>query len=235
MSEYPGTAQSGAGSITEEQLTSVRRDVAARLSPGRAEHTLGVERAAIWMAERLCPSKTPLLRAAALLHDITKEYSFEKQLKICGEFGIILRDDEKSSPGVLHAITAAAIIPREYPQLASAELCGAVRWHTTGRADMTLSEKIIFLADYIEDGRGYESCRALRASFMRELDGICRAAAHDGEQWHLAAQACLDRAVLAELRGTLRSLRERGLAINVDTLRAEESICERLAATAQHG
>ncbi len=208
--------------ITDTALAVLRDDVRARLSPGRAEHTFGVERAAAYMSERLCSEKLPLLRAAALLHDITKEYSFEKQLKICDEFGIILRDDEMGSPQVLHAITAAAVIPVEYPSFSLPELCGAVRWHTTGRAGMTLAEKIVFLADYIEDGRKYAGCVALRTSFMRQLDALCGAGTVD-----MAARlACLDSAVLAELDGTLTSLNDRGLAVNLDTLRARDFLLQ---------
>lgn len=202
--------------ITEERLEALHREVSARLSAARFSHTLGVERAAIWMGERLCPQDIPMLRAAALLHDVTKEYSFEKQLKICCEFGIILRADEKNSPQILHAITAAAIIPAEFAEFATPTLIGAVRWHTTGRADMTLAEKIIFLADYIEDGRKYPDCEALRESFMRELE--------TAPQETAARAACLDHAVLSELRGTLRSLSARDLPVNEDTLRAEEYI-----------
>lgn len=206
--------------ITDAALAALREDVSSRLSPRRAEHTLGVERAAVYMAERLCPEKLPLLRATALLHDITKEYSFEKQLKICDEFGIILRDDEMASPQVLHAITAAAVIPIEYPTFATPELCGAVRWHTTGRADMTTAEKIIFLADYIEDGRKYAGCMALRTAFTAQLDALCDC----GEANMVERLACLDRAVLAELDGTLASLQERGLTADLDTVRARDCL-----------
>ncbi len=220
--------------ITDARLDRLRGDVEGRLSAARFGHTLGVERAAVWAGERLCPDDVPMLRAAALLHDVTKEYSFEKQLKICGDFGIILREDEKNSPQILHAITAAAIIPSEYPEFDIPELVGAVRWHTTGRAGMTLPEKIIFLADYIEDGRKYDSCRALRESFMRELSEVCEAdasvaAAPENTASPTARRlACLDRAVLAELRGTLRSLAERSLPVNADTLRAEAFVSAEL-------
>lgn len=205
--------------ITAEQLDALRNTVADNISAVRFEHTLGVERAAAGISRVLCPEKLTLLCGAALLHDITKEYSFEKQLKICNEFGIILRNDEKNSPQILHAITAAAVIPSEYPDFACPELISAVRWHTTGRADMTLADKIIFLADYIEDGRRYESCRDLRESFWCGLTS-----ARDDK----SRLNCLDTAVLAELKGTIRSLGERGLAVNADTLRAADYITNQL-------
>ena len=84
---------------------------------------------------------------------------------------------------------------------------------------MTLADKIIFLADYIEDGRRYESCRDLRESFWCGLTS-----AHDDK----SRLNCLDTAVLAELRGTIRSLGERGLAVNADTLRAADYITNQL-------
>ena len=63
--------------ITAEQLDALRNTVAGNISAARFEHTLGVERAAAGIRRVLCPQKLKLLCGAALLHDITKEYSFE--------------------------------------------------------------------------------------------------------------------------------------------------------------
>lgn len=105
------------------------------------------------------------LRAAALLHDITKECSVDWHLKICAERDIELDADALFAPKTLHARTAAALIPELYPEFAEPTVIGCVRWHTTGRAGMTLCEKLIYLADYIDMSRTFEDCVRLREEF----------------------------------------------------------------------
>jgi len=148
-----------------------------------------------------------------LLHDITKEYSFEKQLKICNEFGIILRDDEKDVPEVLHGITAPVIISRFYPDYASDRVLSAVRWHTTGYADMTLFDKIICLADYIEDGREYVECIKVREFLKSNIDSECS---------FLKKLELLDIALLKSLKNTKEHLEKIGKIVNKDTVKAVE-------------
>ena len=152
--------------MTEEKLTALRADVEKQLSPYRMKHTLGVEQMAARLAALYCPEKSMLLRAAALLHDVTKELPDAEQLQIFADHGVTLRPDEQASPKVFHAMTAALIIPERYPDLADAELLSAVRWHTTGRAGMTLCEALLYLADLIEDGREFAECVTLRHAFF---------------------------------------------------------------------
>lgn len=196
-------------------LNTLREEVRAQMSERRYKHTLGVENAAEYIAEffiGLCKSE---LRAAALLHDITKEYSFEKQLKICNEFGIILRNDEIGVPEVLHGITAAAIIPRHYPNYASEDIISSVRWHTTGYADMTLFDKIICLADYIEEGREHYECVEVRNFFKSNII----TASNYSEQINI-----LNISLLKALNNTINHLNTTGKIINQDTIKARESL-----------
>ena len=99
------------------------------------------------------------------MHDITKEYSTEKQLQICHEFGIITTKQDILTPKTFHAKTAAVLIPVLYPEFDDQEVVSAVRWHTTGNADMSLLEKIVYLADYIDESRKFEDCVKLRNLF----------------------------------------------------------------------
>ena len=151
--------------ITEEMLTKLRGELEGVMSPKRYRHTVEVER----MAERLgalyAPDQIPLLRAAALLHDITKEFSLQTQLQILKKFDIITYYSDEISPKTLHARTAACQIPEQYPAFASPVVIDAVRWHTTGRAGMTVCEKIIYLADYIDMSRTFPDCVELREMF----------------------------------------------------------------------
>ena len=137
----------------EKQLSLLRERIKSVLSPFRYKHTLGVEKMAVRLAEIYCPEKESLLRAAALLHDLTKEKRFEEQIEIFECHGVTPTEEQLSVAPTLHAFTAPLIIPEEYTEFACDELLDAIRYHSTGRADMTLSEKIIFLSDYIEENR----------------------------------------------------------------------------------
>ncbi len=195
--------------ITEQMLCALREQLHGELSAARFAHTLGVERAAAKMAELLCPDEAPLLRAAALLHDCTKEYDAEQTAAVLAREGIVLRPDERENPAVLHAITAPAEIRRRYGAFADPALLSAVRWHTTGHADMTLCEAILYLADVIEEGRCYPACIALRERFWQvpwqEMSDAVRRA-------HLA------EVTLAALKGVQASLLQKGARVCEDTL-----------------
>ena len=158
MSEFP--------SYSEAALSALRSALSARLSPRRFAHTLGVEETVARLAELYLPAAGSLLRAAALLHDLTKEKSETEQREILSAAGVVLRPDEDASPKIFHGITAALLIPREFPDFADPVLLSAVRYHTTGHRGMTLPEALLYLADYIEPGRTFADCVALRKAFF---------------------------------------------------------------------
>ena len=151
--------------FTEENLKDLRSAVQSRLSQKRWIHTAEVEKMAARLAALYCPQKTNLLRAAALLHDLTKEWSVEQHCIFCAANGIRLSRQDILAHKTLHARTAAALIPLEFPAFAAPELLSAVRWHTTGRAKMTLCDKLIYLADYIDESRAFPDCVTLREAF----------------------------------------------------------------------
>lgn len=154
--------------ITEKGLAELREKIknSPEISEKRRIHTLAVEQMAIKLGELYCPDKLPVLRAAALLHDITKEYSTEKHIEICEAHGYAPERDELYAPKTFHARTAAYLIPSLYPEFADPEVISAVRWHTTGREEMTLTEKLIYLADYIDESRRFPDCVTLRRAFF---------------------------------------------------------------------
>lgn len=201
--------------IDEMQLNALRERVKNILSPFRFEHTLGVERMATRLAKLYCPEKESMLRAAALLHDITKEKSIEEQLEIFEKHEVTPTEEQLSVTPTLHAITAPLIIPEEYPEYASVELLDAIRYHSTGKADMTISEKIIFLSDYIEDTRRFEDCIALREEFFAAEPEKMNA---DERVMHL------NKVLLHSLEITVSDLKEKGKTIESNTLRAKESL-----------
>ena len=135
------------------------------MSDFRFVHTAEVEKMAERLGRLYAPDKLDLLRAAALLHDITKEKRAEEQIAMLREAGESVSDFDIASPKTLHARTAPLEIKQKYAEFAHPELLDAVRYHTTGRADMSLCECIIFLADYIDESRKFDDCIYLRNYF----------------------------------------------------------------------
>lgn len=152
--------------FTEEMLARLRESVKNEMGEKRYNHTLEVEKMAIRLGEIYAPSSIPVLRASALLHDVTKERTAEEHIAICEGAGETVSVAERKSPKMFHARTGALVIPQKYPEFASDEVVEAVRYHTTGKADMTLIQKIIYLADYIDMSRKFEDCVTLRDFFF---------------------------------------------------------------------
>ena len=155
--------------FTEEMLDKLRKKVGEGMSEKRYFHTLEVEKMAARLGAIYVPECISVLRAAALLHDITKEKSAEEHIAIFEQNGVLVSESDKKSPKMFHAKTAALVIPGQYAEFAPPELIGAVRYHTTGRADMTILEKIIYLADFIDMSRKFSDCVELR-EFLFNFD-----------------------------------------------------------------
>ena len=159
--------------ITEEMLSELRQNVAKGLSERRYNHTLEVEKMVARLAEMYCPEKVLELRAAALLHDITKEYSDKVHISMLSKPGIEFTQEERLAPKTFHARTAVLLIPEIYPEFADDDVIAAIRWHTTGRGGMTTPEKLLYLADYIDMSRTFEDCVKLREFFFsKDIDGM---------------------------------------------------------------
>ena len=94
-----------------------------------------------------------------------KELSTEEQVALSEQLGLTVNTADLLSPKTFHARTAAALIPYLLPQFADPVICEAVRWHTTGHRGMTLTEKLLYLADYIDESRTFENCVTLRRRF----------------------------------------------------------------------
>ncbi len=198
--------------ITPEMLDTLRERVSLELSENRYSHTLGVEREIARLCEIYCPRKSMLLRAAALLHDITKEYSSEEHLEVMKSYGIDVSIYERESSKTYHSLTASLLIPDKYADYAEPELLHAVSVHTAGCADMTLSDKLLYLADYIEDTRTFEDCVSLRNFFY---EGLVRG---EDKLKHL------DLTLLLSFDMTLQDLIERGKTIFKSTVEARNSL-----------
>ena len=200
---------------TEEQIDLLRSSVKETMSSRRFEHTLGVEKMAAKLASIYCPDNESTLRAAALLHDITKEISTGEQIEIFRQHGMKPTREEFDCPATLHSVTAALVIPERYPEFADEMIINAVKYHTMGRENMTLAEKIIYLADYIDETRTYGDCVALRNEFF------------DAEPEKMSKKEQLDhlgRVILHSFEITIADLTKRGKVISSCTIKAKNSI-----------
>lgn len=133
----------------------------------RLPHIRGAEEEAAKLARRWGANELDA-RKAAILHDCTKFWSFEKQLKSCKKYGILLDHVEQRNLSLLHAKTGAAVARNVFGM--PEHIVSAIYWHTTGKADMTLLEKIMYIADYSEPSRRYDWCTRLRELVMEDLD-----------------------------------------------------------------
>ena len=180
-------------------------EIEGTISRRRAEHIYAVEEEAIFLASKLCREENiEAISIAALLHDITKEKTFEENLKLCDECGIILSDDDLASPKVLHGKSAAGVARRDYEL--EKPYCDAVFYHTTGRANMTLAEKIIYLSDYIEKTRTHDNCIKARKMLHSRLSGSIE-----------NRIKALDETILFTLGNTYDYLARRGLTVHPDS------------------
>ncbi len=206
-----------------DQIEKLRERVARELSAKRMEHVNAVEDMAfrIGLLFYWNDSETlNLLRAAALLHDVTKELTDEEQLAILSGSSVRPLPEDLASMPTIHALTGALIIPERFPEFADERLINAVRYHTTGREGMSVIEKIIFLADYIDETRTYPSCVALREEFFGANP------VNMSEEERLRH---LDRAALKSIDNTLSYLESKGRCIHSQTLSARADLKARLA------
>ena len=201
--------------ITEQMLDGLRERVSEGMSPKRFRHTAEVEKMAAYLGKLYAPDKIFELRAAALLHDVTKEYTAEQHIMICAEKNIPLDADAIYAPKTLHAMTAAAIIPERFPEFSTDSVISCVRWHTTGREGMTLLEKLIYLADYIDMSRTFEDCVRLREFFM---------SAQPEKMNEVERLSHLRDTLILSYDMTVRGLLEEGLPVNGDTVRARNQL-----------
>ena len=133
---------------------------------------------------------------AGILHDITKALSETEQLHLCQKYAIVLTELQREVPKLLHAKTAAAVAEAVFGE--SEAVCEAIRWHTTGKADMNTLEKIIYIADYMEPNRCFPGVEALRDRVWEDLDA----------------------AIFLGLDQSVRLLRRQGRIIDPDSLSA---------------
>lgn len=201
--------------FSEKNLDDLRQNVERELSPKRFRHVAAVEEMVARLAALYCPEQTMTLRAAALLHDVTKEWTVEQHASFCEAHGVRVSKQDCVAFKTLHARTAAMLIPERFPQFSDPTVIDAVRWHTTGHKGMTLTEKLLYLADYIDLSRTFRDCVTLRNFFF------------DADPEHLDAKkrkALLRDTLILSFDMTIEALISEGQPIAEDTVKARNEL-----------
>lgn len=165
----------------------------------RIAHIRGVEEEAVRLAQRW-GGDVDEMRRAAILHDCTKYWSKQEHLEICDRYGIALDCMERGTEKLLHAKSGAALAKYVFGQ--SEAVFQAILYHTTGRGNMTLLEKLLYLADYIEPTRDFPEMAEMRRLAYEDLD----------------------RAVLMGVQLSIQEMLERNRRVHPNTLEAEKTL-----------
>lgn len=182
-----------------EELQKIRNDLASKLKKERFEHTIGVMYTAASLAMCYGENIEDAL-TAGLLHDCGKYCPAKDQIKLCRKYGITLTSSELEMPALIHAKLGSYLAEHEYG-IQDRRILDAVTYHTTGRPEMTMLEKIIFIADYIEPNR----------KMIPGLEEIRNIVFQD-----------IDRAVCLSAKNTVRYLNDGGKAVDPATVSTYE-------------
>lgn len=189
-----------------EEFLSLQEKIHSEMDDKRYIHTLGVAYTASAMAMAYGEDfKRAYL--AGLLHDCAKCHTNPEFIALCEKYGIAITESEYENPFLLHAKLGAYFAKHKY-SINDEEILSAITWHTTGKPGMTLLEKIIFIADYIEPDR-------------RELPNI--------SDIRKAAFTDTDRAMVLICGSTIRYLEDSGRLIDSitrDTYNFYLNICK---------
>ena len=172
------------------------------LHPNRVAHVLGCRDEAVRMAAHWGEDVTNAARAG-ILHDITKVLDGPLQLTLCAAYDKVLNDFSRKYPKTLHALTGSLVAEKIFGE--NEAVVQAICNHTTGRANMSTLEKIIYVADYMEPCRDFPGVEKLRELAYSDLDAALKL----GLEMTLAHLARQGNEVSPESREALAYLNER--------------------------
>ena len=172
-----------------------------KLSEKRFNHTLGVVKRAIQYAE-IYNENMEKTKIAAILHDIAKEIPKEESYNMLEKYEVKLDDIEKRNFNLIHSILGAEIAKNEYGL--DDDIVNAIKYHTTGRENMSMLEKIIYLADATEPNRNYMSNE--NELSLNELVELIKTNIDEGLEY--------------TLKWNLQSVLRRNLLVHLNTVKA---------------
>lgn len=197
-----------------DKFKSLADKISLRMSAARYAHTLGVFEMAEKLADFCLPECKLSVCAAALLHDLTKDLSFDQQIEILTKNNVGLPCSPEKCPQVLHSYTAPFVILQDFPEYSTPEILSAVEKHTVGASHMTEFDEIVFIADYTEKGRKYQQCISVREYILSSM--------RNGETEH--NRQILHKACIMAIDNTIANLKSRDTYIAPDVYLAKKAL-----------
>ncbi len=155
--------------MNSPMFTFINQKLHSVLKPKRFAHTQGVASEAVKLAQ-IWGADFEKAYTAGLLHDCAKNFSNEKTLELCKKYNVELDDVVKEQLDLAHSFLGSAVAENEY-LISDIEILNAIKYHTTGRADMSLLEKIIYIADMTEPNRKYyDGLDEIRKASYKDLN-----------------------------------------------------------------
>lgn len=155
------------GAKTEFDKETVLKVLEKRLNSKRFSHVLGVAETAVKYA-KMYGADAQKAEIAGLLHDCTKDFDYSSNLKLLESYGYSVTDEDKAKP-IIHSVTAPISAKYDFG-IDDEEILNALRFHTTGRAEMSLLDKIIYVADFTEPTRDYPDVDFYREKADEDID-----------------------------------------------------------------
>lgn len=170
------------------------------LSEKRYHHSLGVQKTAVDLARKY-NADDKKASIAGIVHDCAKGFSDEKLITIYKNCGMKMNAVYEKQPQLLHGPVGAFVARKEF-LITDGEILHAIEYHTTGCEDMSMLDKIIYIADYIEPGRNFPGVDELRS----------------------AAFVDINRSLIMAFDSTIRYVLERQQLLDLETIRARNFI-----------
>lgn len=154
----------------DEMILTLQKKMSKELDKERYNHTLGVMYTSASLA--MChDGDVNKALIAGLLHDCAKCIPNPEKIKLCEKYKIEVTEVEMANPGLLHAKLGAFLAKKKYG-IKDEDILNAISSHTTGRPGMSLLEKIVYIADYMEPGRNFSpNFLAVRKLAYDNLEG----------------------------------------------------------------
>ncbi|MBS4535852.1 bis(5'-nucleosyl)-tetraphosphatase (symmetrical) YqeK [Clostridium sp. D2Q-14] len=181
-------------------IENIKKELKLEIDKERYNHTLRVVDIAkrLALVYRIDEKKVEL---AALLHDCGKYKDIDVLLKKVEEFGIILDIISKNNHHLIHSHLGAEIAKKKY-DIVDEDILNAIKYHTTGRRDMSILEKVIFIADYIEPERDFDGIEDIRKLAFEDID----------------------EAIIVSMENTIKYIIDKGLLIHPNTISTRNSL-----------
>ncbi len=154
--------------MTDQEREFYTQHIRERLSDYRFKHSVNVSREAVRLAVKY-GGDVEKAELAGLLHDVMKDAGKKEQLELMEKYGVKLNEVEQDAPKLWHAIAGAVYVKRVL-KIRDKDVINAVRYHTTARAEMSLLEKIIYIADYTSEERDYKGVEKMRKASNVSLE-----------------------------------------------------------------